>query len=84
VAGKDASNVGKDVKVFIVLIFASFSLAESFLRFDEFNALNPFYHFIPELIFNAQSQRSAITMWFMFLTNPVIATSPTCSIRKHR
>src|ERR1035441_1743382 len=55
-----SSNVGKDVKVFIVLIFAPFSLAKSLFRFDEFNAFDPLHHFIAKLVFNAQSQWSPI------------------------
>src|ERR1035437_2517744 len=59
--GKEgSSNVGKDVKVFIILVFASFPLAQSLFGFDEFNALYPLHHFIPKLVFNAQSQRSPI------------------------
>ncbi len=58
--GNGASNVGQDIKVFIILVFTPFSLAKSLFRLDEFNVLGPLYHSIAELVFNTQSQGSAI------------------------
>jgi hypothetical protein len=43
-----ASNVGKDVKVFIILVFAAFTLPKRLFRFDEFNAFYPLHHLIGE------------------------------------
>ena len=54
------SNVGQDVKIFIILILTPFSFAKTLFRFDEFNALYPFHHFIAKLIFNTQAKRSTI------------------------
>jgi hypothetical protein len=52
---KHASNVGQDVKVFIILVLAPFAFAKSLFRLDEFNAFDPLHHFIAKLVFNAQS-----------------------------
>jgi hypothetical protein len=46
VCKKDTSNIGKDVKVFVILVLASFSLAKGLFRFDEFNASYPLHHFV--------------------------------------
>ncbi|HLX71523.1 MAG TPA: hypothetical protein VKV04_18070, partial [Verrucomicrobiae bacterium] len=39
--GQGASNVRQNVEVFIILVFASFPLAQSLFRFNEFNAFYP-------------------------------------------
>src|SRR6185437_392640 len=57
-----ASDVGQQVEIFIVLIFATFSFAKRFFGFDEFDALDPFDHLIAKLIFDAQPQRRAVNL----------------------
>ena len=67
--GKGSSNIGKDVEIFVILVFAPFSFAKVLFRFDEFYAFYPLHHFIPKLVFNAQSQGAPYTSgsgtWFI-------------------
>jgi len=46
------SDVRQEVKVFIILVLAAFPLAQDSLRLNELDALDPFHHLVPELIFN--------------------------------
>jgi len=39
--------VGNQIKIFVILIFTTISFTNCFVRFNKFNPLNPFYHFIP-------------------------------------
>jgi hypothetical protein len=58
--GEVTSNVWKDIKVFIILVFAPFSLTKNFFRLNGFKAFNPFHYFVAKLVFSTQSKRSTI------------------------
>jgi hypothetical protein len=49
-----ASNVGQQVEILIVFVFAAFSFAKGFLRCDEFYPLDPFDHLVAKLVFHSQ------------------------------
>ena len=55
-----SSDIGEQIEVFIVFVLAALSEADSLLRLDEFNSLNPLDHLVTKLVLNAQPQRGAI------------------------
>jgi len=52
--GNTASNIGQQVEIFIVLVFAAFSFAKHLLRLDELDTLDPFDHLVAKLVLYAQ------------------------------
>lgn len=50
------SDVRQKIKVFVILIFSTFSLAQLFFRVDEFNAFDPLDHLVTQLILDAQPE----------------------------
>jgi len=55
-----ASDVGQQVEIFVVFVLAAFPFTEELFGFDKVYALDPFDHFVAELIFHAKAERSAV------------------------
>ena len=45
-----ASDIGQQVEIFVILVFAAFSFAKHLLRFDELDTLDPFNHLVAQLV----------------------------------
>ena len=55
-----ASDVGQQVEIFVVLVFAALAFAKPFLRLDKLNTLDPFDHLVAKLVLHSQSQGRSI------------------------
>jgi len=53
-------NVRQKIKIFVVLILASFSFANLFLAANETDLFNPLDHFVPELVLNPEPQGCSV------------------------
>ena len=54
------SDVREQVEIFVVLIAASFTLAQQLFRFHKFNPLDPLNHFVAQLILHAKAERGSV------------------------
>jgi hypothetical protein len=55
--------VREQVEVFIIFVRSALAFTKTLFRFDEFNSLDPFGHFVPELVLYAQWEKSTISHW---------------------
>ena len=55
-----ASNVGQQVEIFVVFVFAAFSFAKHLFRLDELDTLDPFDHLVAKLVLDSQPQGRSI------------------------
>src|ERR1041384_2158434 len=55
-----ASNVGQQVEIFVIFVFAAFSFTEQLLRFDKLDPLDPFDHLVAKLEIGRASCRERV------------------------
>ena len=50
-------DVRQQIEIFVIFVGTAFAFADLLLGFDELDTLDPFYHFIAELVLHPQPQR---------------------------
>src|SRR5689334_5884506 len=54
--------IRQEIEVFVVLVLAAFAFSQQLLGGDELDALDPFDHFVAELVFDAEPERRAVDL----------------------